>query len=262
MNNRTRPTRMTVGARLPPAAFRRVARSRQSTAGSSSGRPNRRLDAPRARSIARPSPASASVAMTEAAAAAPRASLDATNAAGGSDVVPFAFERRRARLDWRLLHAVDVDRMMREGDIDVLESTLVRLALASGRRARRRSPSTQRLLLSNSFVPVVRSTSRIHSPSPSLRPPSIHRASADRPSILSPKNLSTAGDRRVRRRHRGGQPQPDVAQRAEDLTTGAVPSRVPPPRARDPRDAQREAPRGRGRRAEGGARGAREAEGG
>lgn len=37
---------------------------------------------------------------------------------------PFRFEARRARMDWRLLHAVDVDRMMRENDLDVLESTL------------------------------------------------------------------------------------------------------------------------------------------
>lgn len=49
------------------------------------------------------------------------------NAGGGADDLPsFRFEARRARLDWRLLHSVDVDRMMRENDIDTLESALVR----------------------------------------------------------------------------------------------------------------------------------------
>ena len=38
----------------------------------------------------------------------------------------FRFEARRARLDWRLLHSVDVDRLMRENDLDMLETTLVR----------------------------------------------------------------------------------------------------------------------------------------
>jgi hypothetical protein len=45
---------------------------------------------------------------------------------GGAEDQPFRFEARRARLDWRLLHAVDVDRVMRENDIDALESTLAR----------------------------------------------------------------------------------------------------------------------------------------
>eukprot|EP00740_Mantoniella_antarctica_P000575 CAMPEP_0181395378 /NCGR_PEP_ID=MMETSP1106-20121128/28308_1 /TAXON_ID=81844 /ORGANISM="Mantoniella antarctica, Strain SL-175" /LENGTH=251 /DNA_ID=CAMNT_0023516995 /DNA_START=126 /DNA_END=878 /DNA_ORIENTATION=+ len=49
-------------------------------------------------------------------------------AGGGVDVEPFRFEARRARLDWRLLHAVDVDRMMRENDLDALESTLETVA--------------------------------------------------------------------------------------------------------------------------------------
>ena len=45
----------------------------------------------------------------------------------GAPATPeFRFEARRARLDWRLLHAVDVDRVMRENDIDTLESALVR----------------------------------------------------------------------------------------------------------------------------------------
>jgi hypothetical protein len=38
----------------------------------------------------------------------------------------FAFEARRARMHWRAIHAVDVDRVMRENDIDTLESVLVR----------------------------------------------------------------------------------------------------------------------------------------
>ena len=45
---------------------------------------------------------------------------------GADEQQPFRFEARRARLDWRLLHSVDVDRMMRETDLDTLESTLVR----------------------------------------------------------------------------------------------------------------------------------------
>ena len=50
---------------------------------------------------------------------------------GGGDEPPpveeeqaFRFEARRSRLDWRLLHSIDVDRVMRENDIDALESTL------------------------------------------------------------------------------------------------------------------------------------------
>jgi|AntAceMinimDraft_5_1070358.scaffolds.fasta_scaffold55592_1 hypothetical protein len=56
-------------------------------------------------------------------------------AGGGVDVEPFRFEARRARLDWRLLHAVDVDRMMRENDLDALESTLAGEKGKGGRRA-------------------------------------------------------------------------------------------------------------------------------
>ena len=52
---------------------------------------------------------------------------DAAGSDAPSDAPPaFAFEARRARMDWRAIHAVDVDRMMRENDIDTLESVLVR----------------------------------------------------------------------------------------------------------------------------------------
>ena len=49
-----------------------------------------------------------------------------SGAVGDPSTPEFQFEARRARLDWRLLHAVDVDRLMRENDIDTLETTLVR----------------------------------------------------------------------------------------------------------------------------------------
>lgn len=39
-------------------------------------------------------------------------------------VKAFKFEPRRARLDWRLLSAVDADRIARETDIDTLEQVL------------------------------------------------------------------------------------------------------------------------------------------
>ena len=45
----------------------------------------------------------------------------------GEQSASFRFEARRARLDWRLLHSVDVDRLMRENDLDMLETTLVRI---------------------------------------------------------------------------------------------------------------------------------------
>ena len=52
---------------------------------------------------------------------------DAAGSDAPSDAPPaFAFEARRARMDWRAIHAVDVDCMMRENDIDTLESVLVR----------------------------------------------------------------------------------------------------------------------------------------
>ena len=52
---------------------------------------------------------------------------DAAGPDAPSDAPPaFAFEARRARMDWRAIHAVDVDRVMRENDIDTLESVLVR----------------------------------------------------------------------------------------------------------------------------------------
>lgn len=47
------------------------------------------------------------------------ASYDAGDAAKA-----FKFEPRRARLDWRLLSAIDVDRLARETDIDSLEQAL------------------------------------------------------------------------------------------------------------------------------------------
>mgnify|MGYP006137933343 CR=1 FL=1 len=46
---------------------------------------------------------------------------------GETGASSFRFEARRARLDWRLLHSVDVDRLMRENDLDMLETTLVRI---------------------------------------------------------------------------------------------------------------------------------------
>jgi hypothetical protein len=39
-----------------------------------------------------------------------------------------AFERRRRRLDWRQLHAVDVDRIVRHTDIDSLEQAVDTIA--------------------------------------------------------------------------------------------------------------------------------------
>jgi hypothetical protein len=63
--------------------------------------------------------------------------MAATDSPGGANIAEpgempaesgpsFRFEARRARLDWRLLHSVDVDRLMRENDLDMLETTLVR----------------------------------------------------------------------------------------------------------------------------------------
>ena len=46
----------------------------------------------------------------------------------GEQSASFRFEARRARLDWRLLHSVDVDRLMRENDLDMLETTLETVA--------------------------------------------------------------------------------------------------------------------------------------
>eukprot|EP00249_Psilotum_nudum_P009860 c22195_g1_i1 orf=2071-2709(-) len=37
---------------------------------------------------------------------------------------PFLFQKRRARIDWRALHSIDVDQVIRETDIDKLESVL------------------------------------------------------------------------------------------------------------------------------------------
>ena len=64
--------------------------------------------------------------------------MAATDSPGGANIAEpgempaesgpsFRFEARRARLDWRLLHSVDVDRLMRENDLDMLETTLVRI---------------------------------------------------------------------------------------------------------------------------------------
>lgn len=49
------------------------------------------------------------------------ASYDAGDAATQQ---AFKFEPRRARLDWRLLSGIDVDRIARETDIDTLEQAL------------------------------------------------------------------------------------------------------------------------------------------
>ncbi|KAK3254491.1 hypothetical protein CYMTET_36294 [Cymbomonas tetramitiformis] len=43
-------------------------------------------------------------------------------------VKAFGFEKRRQRLDWRLLHSVDVDRVIRETDIDLLERAVETIA--------------------------------------------------------------------------------------------------------------------------------------
>ena len=67
---------------------------------------------------------------------------DAAGPDAPSDAPPaFAFEARRARMDWRAIHAVDVDRVMRENDIDTLESVLVRPRLVP-RVPTRRARST------------------------------------------------------------------------------------------------------------------------
>jgi hypothetical protein len=70
---------------------------------------------------------------------------DASGPDAPSDAPPaFAFEARRARMDWRAIHAVDVDRVMRENDIDTLESVLVRPRLVPRVPTRRAlsSPTT------------------------------------------------------------------------------------------------------------------------
>jgi len=41
---------------------------------------------------------------------------------------PFVFEKRLRRLDWRLLHAVDLDRLIQKVDIDMLESAVETIA--------------------------------------------------------------------------------------------------------------------------------------
>lgn len=46
----------------------------------------------------------------------------------GARGAPFAFKRRAARIDWRSLHSVDVDRLIREVDIDTLEMVLDTIA--------------------------------------------------------------------------------------------------------------------------------------
>ncbi|KAG0563605.1 hypothetical protein KC19_8G044800 [Ceratodon purpureus] len=40
------------------------------------------------------------------------------------DGAPFAFQKRVERIDWRSLHSIDVDRLIREVDIDTLETVL------------------------------------------------------------------------------------------------------------------------------------------
>ena len=58
----------------------------------------------------------------------------------GEQSASFRFEARRARLDWRLLHSVDVDRLMRENDLDMLETTLVRIVTLLLKRRPLRPP--------------------------------------------------------------------------------------------------------------------------
>ena len=53
-----------------------------------------------------------------------------TAAPGDDGAAPgtFKFEKRNTRLDWRLLHSLDVDRIVRETDLDTLESALETVA--------------------------------------------------------------------------------------------------------------------------------------
>jgi zinc finger protein DZIP1 len=46
-------------------------------------------------------------------------------------IPPHLFRKRTARLDWRLLARVDIDRVMREGDLDALQSNIENLTFAN-----------------------------------------------------------------------------------------------------------------------------------
>ena len=75
---------------------------------------------------------------------------DAAGPDAPSDAPPaFAFEARRARMDWRAIHAVDVDRVMRENDIDTLESVLVRPRLVPRVPTRRARSSNDHFFTSS-----------------------------------------------------------------------------------------------------------------
>ena len=138
----------------------------------------------------------------------------------GEQSASFRFEARRARLDWRLLHSVDVDRLMRENDLDMLETTLVRIVTLLP--APVTPPEGWMLKIFDRDFP------------PNNDPPS-----------PSPSPPTSTGDRGVRRRHRRGQPQPHRQQQPQDPPTRAVPSRIPPPRPRNTRVAQRTTPTSR-----------------
>ena len=46
------------------------------------------------------------------------------------DFLPFIFQTRRGKLDWRSISNIDLDRVAREADIDLLEQHLKGLAFA------------------------------------------------------------------------------------------------------------------------------------
>jgi hypothetical protein len=62
-------------------------------------------------------------------------------------------------MDWRAIHAVDVDRVMRENDIDTLESVLVRPRLVP-RVPTRRARSSNDNFFTSSSSPSPRRASR------------------------------------------------------------------------------------------------------
>ena len=101
---------------------------------------------------------------------------DAAGPDAPSDAPPaFAFEARRARMDWRAIHAVDVDRMMRENDIDTLESVLVRPRLVPRVPTRRARSSTttfsrRRVIVSQPASGLARDTRRVNPRNPVSRP--------------------------------------------------------------------------------------------
>lgn len=91
-----------------------------------------------------------------------RLALASYDAGDAHQSKPFKFEPRRARLDWRLLSAVDVDRIARETDIDTLEQALDTVAfgdvtvedprLLTGAIARRRAGAAGRALVEAEWV--------------------------------------------------------------------------------------------------------------